>query len=48
MLLLPLLALTNAHAEVVKETDLMTNDLPDLPGKEGLVETAANVAPTAQ
>jgi hypothetical protein len=39
LLLLPLLAPTNAHAEVTKETALMTKDLPDLPGKEGLVET---------
>lgn len=38
-LLLPLLASTSAHAEVAKETPLMTKNLPDLPGKEGLVET---------
>ena len=40
LLLLPLLAPTNAHAQVAKETALMTKELPDLPGKEGLVETA--------
>jgi quercetin dioxygenase-like cupin family protein len=38
-LLLPLLACTSAHAQVAKETPLMTKHLPDLPGKEGLVET---------
>ena len=38
-LLLPLLASTSAHAQVAKEIPLMTQILPDLPGKEGLVET---------
>ena len=38
-LLLPLLGCTSAHTQVAKETPLMTKNLPDLPGKEGLVET---------
>jgi quercetin dioxygenase-like cupin family protein len=42
-LLLPLLASTSAQAQVAKETPLMTKDLPDSPGKEGLVETVVLV-----
>lgn len=38
-LLLPLLAFCRADAQVAKEKPLMTKHLPDLPGKEGLIET---------
>jgi len=41
---LPLVASRSAHAQIAKETPLMTKDLPDVPGKEGLVETVL-VAP---
>ena len=39
-LLLPflLLASCSAHAQIANETPLMTKDLPDVPGKEGLIE----------
>jgi quercetin dioxygenase-like cupin family protein len=33
------LALSSANAQVGKVTRLMTKDLPDVPGKEGMVET---------
>jgi quercetin dioxygenase-like cupin family protein len=33
-----LLALSGAHAGTGKATTLMTRDLPDFPGKEGMVE----------
>jgi quercetin dioxygenase-like cupin family protein len=33
------LALSSAHAQVGKVTRLMTKDLPDVLGKEGMVET---------
>jgi quercetin dioxygenase-like cupin family protein len=39
MLLCTLLAFSSADAQVAKETPLMTKDLPDVPGKEGLIET---------
>jgi quercetin dioxygenase-like cupin family protein len=39
VLLLPLLASSGAHAQIAKETPLMTKDLPDVAGKEGLIET---------
>jgi len=39
VLLFPLLASSGAHAQVAKERPLMTKDLPDVPGKEGLIET---------
>jgi quercetin dioxygenase-like cupin family protein len=39
LLLFPLLASSSAAAQVAKETPLMTKDLPDVPGKEGLIET---------
>jgi hypothetical protein len=29
---------SSANSQVAKETPLMTKDLPDVPGKEGLVE----------
>jgi quercetin dioxygenase-like cupin family protein len=32
------LAYNSADAEVAKQTPLMTKDLPDVPGKEGLIE----------
>ena len=38
-LLLPLLVSSRADAQVAKETPLITKHLPDLPGKEGLIET---------
>jgi len=38
ILLFPLLAPSSAAAQVAKETPLMTKDLPDVPGKEGLIE----------
>jgi quercetin dioxygenase-like cupin family protein len=38
-LLFPFLASNIADAQVAKETSLMTKDLPDVPGKEGLIET---------
>lgn len=38
-LLLPLLASSRANAQFAKERPLMTKDLPDLAGKEGLIET---------
>ena len=45
LLLLPLfllwLSLASTSAPVAKETPLMTEALPDVPGKEGLVETVA-------
>lgn len=31
----------SGHAQIAKETPLMMKDLPDVPGKEGLVETVA-------
>lgn len=39
-LLLPflLLASCSAHAQIANEMPLMTKDLPDVPGKEGLIE----------
>lgn len=33
-----LLASCSAHAQIANETPLMTKDLPDVPGKEGLIE----------
>lgn len=33
------LALSSAHAQTGTATRLMTKDLPDVPGKEGMVET---------
>jgi quercetin dioxygenase-like cupin family protein len=39
VLLFPVLASNGAHAQVAKERPLMTKDLPDVPGKEGLIET---------
>ena len=33
------LALSSANSQVGKVTRLMTKDLPDVPGKEGMVET---------
>src|SRR5215469_6550813 len=39
LLLFPLLASSSADVQVAKETPLMTKDLPDVPGKEGLIET---------
>ena len=36
--LLPLVAPSSAYAQTAKETPLMTKDLPDVPGKEGLIE----------
>ena len=39
LLLLALLVSSSAHAQVAKETPLMVKDLPDVPGKEGLIET---------
>lgn len=33
-----LLASCSAHAQIANETNLMTKDLPDVPGKEGLIE----------
>ncbi len=39
VLLFPLLASSGAHAQVAKENPLMTKSLPDVPGKEGLIET---------
>ena len=39
LLLFPLLAASSAGAQIAKETPLMTKDLPDVPGKQGLVET---------
>ena len=35
----PLLTSSSVHAQVANETPLMTKDLPDVPGKEGLIET---------
>lgn len=39
VLLFPLLASSGAYAQVAKENPLMTKDLPDVPGREGLIET---------
>jgi quercetin dioxygenase-like cupin family protein len=39
LLLFPLLASSSADVQVAKETPLMTKNLPDVPGKEGLIET---------
>ena len=39
VLLFPLLASSGAHAQLAKETPLMNKDLPDVPGRQGLVET---------
>src|SRR5689334_3603555 len=39
LLLFPLLAPSSADAQVAKETPLITKDLPDVPGEEGLIET---------
>ena len=33
------LALSSANSQIGKVTRLMTKDLPDVPGKEGMVET---------
>ena len=33
------LAFSSANAQVGKATPLMTKDLPDVPGKEGMMET---------
>ena len=33
------LALSSANSQVGKVTRLMTKDLPDVPGKEGMIET---------
>ena len=30
---------SSTHGQIAKETPLMTKHLPDMPGKEGLVET---------
>jgi hypothetical protein len=44
LFLLIVLGITNvptgsrANSQVAKETPLMTKDLPDVPGKEGLIE----------
>jgi quercetin dioxygenase-like cupin family protein len=38
LLLFPWLASSSADAQVAKETPLMTKDLSDVPGKEGLIE----------
>lgn len=40
-MLLLFLAPTSADDQIPKETPLMTKRLPDVPGKEGLVETVA-------
>ena len=34
-----LVASSSTHGQIAKETPLMTKHLPDMPGKEGLVET---------
>jgi quercetin dioxygenase-like cupin family protein len=34
-------ALSSAYCQIGKVTRLMTKDLPDLPGKEGMVETVS-------
>ena len=39
LLLFSLLAASSAGAQIAKETPLVTKDLPDVPGKQGLVET---------
>jgi quercetin dioxygenase-like cupin family protein len=39
LLLLPLPAFSGADAQAAKETPLMSKDLPDVPGKEGVIET---------
>ncbi len=39
LLLFPLLVASSAGAQIAKETPLVTKDLPDVPGKQGLVET---------
>src|SRR5437667_3759645 len=39
LLLFPLLAASSAGAQIAKETPLMPKDLPDVPGKQGLIET---------
>lgn len=44
LLLFPLLGSGGAHAQIAKETPLITKDLPDVPGRQGLVETVV-VAP---
>jgi quercetin dioxygenase-like cupin family protein len=41
LLVFALLASRNADAQVAKETPLMTRALPDVPGREGLIETVA-------
>jgi quercetin dioxygenase-like cupin family protein len=38
LLVCALLAPCTAHAQVAKETPLMTRTLPDVPGREGLIE----------
>jgi len=38
LLPLPLVALGTADPQAAKEAPLMTKDLPDVPGKEGLIE----------
>lgn len=39
LVLSSVLALSSANAQAGKPTTLMTKDLPDLPGKEGMIET---------
>ncbi|EEF62456.1 Cupin 2 conserved barrel domain protein [Pedosphaera parvula Ellin514] len=39
LLLFPLLASSSADTHVAKETPLFRRELPDVPGKEGLIET---------
>lgn len=39
LLSLPLLASAGAQAQIAKEIPLLTKGLPDVPGKEGLIET---------
>ena len=39
LVLFQLQASSSAHRQIAKETSLMTKTLPDVPGKEGLIET---------
>jgi quercetin dioxygenase-like cupin family protein len=39
LLLFALLGCSSANAQIAKEMPLMTKDLPDVPGKEGVIET---------
>ena len=39
LLLFALLGCSSANAQIAKEMPLMTKDLPDVPGKQGLIET---------